>query len=40
MSLVMSFRLKNDGATYQRVMNAIFHDLIGHNMKIYIGDIM
>ena len=38
-SLVMSFGLKNDGATYQRAMNAIFHDMLGHHMKIYIDDI-
>ena len=39
-SLVMSFGLKNDGATYQRAMNAIFHDMLGHHMKIYIDDIV
>ncbi|CAN6542591.1 unnamed protein product [Malus baccata var. baccata] len=38
--LVMPFGLKNAGATYQRVMNAIFHDLIGHNMEVYIDDIV
>ncbi|CAN6557364.1 unnamed protein product [Malus baccata var. baccata] len=38
--LVMPFGLKNVGATYQRVMNAIFHDLIGHSMEVYIDDIM
>ncbi|KAB2625536.1 S2-RNase [Pyrus ussuriensis x Pyrus communis] len=31
--LVMPFRLKNIGATYQRAMNAIFHDLISHSME-------
>ncbi|KAM1063756.1 hypothetical protein ACFX2A_028485 [Malus domestica] len=38
--LVMPFELKNAGATYQRAMNAIFHDLIGHNMEVYINDIV
>ncbi|KAM1453263.1 hypothetical protein ACFXTO_002896 [Malus domestica] len=38
--LVMSFELKNAGTTYQRAMNAIFHDLIGYNMEVYIDDIM
>ncbi|CAN6688414.1 unnamed protein product [Malus baccata var. baccata] len=38
--LVMPFGLKNAGATYQRAMNAIFHDLIGQNMKVYIDDIV
>jgi len=34
--IVMSFGLKNVGATYQRVMNLIFHDLIGKFMQVYI----
>ncbi|CAN6586637.1 unnamed protein product [Malus baccata var. baccata] len=38
--LVKPFGLKNAGATYQRAMNAIFHDLIGHNMEVYIDDIV
>ena len=38
--LVMPFGLKNAGATYQRVMIAIFHDMLGHHMEIYIDDIM
>ncbi|CAN6687461.1 unnamed protein product [Malus baccata var. baccata] len=38
--LVMPFGLKNAGATYQRAMNDIFHDLIGHNMEVYIDDIV
>jgi hypothetical protein len=38
--LVMTFRLKNAGATYQRAMNYIFHDLIDKLVVIYIDDIM
>ncbi|CAN6678263.1 unnamed protein product [Malus baccata var. baccata] len=38
--LFMPFGLKNAGATYQRAMNAIFHDLIGQNMEVYIDDIV
>ena len=37
--LVMPFGLKNAGATYQRAMNAIFHDMLGHHTEIYIDDI-
>ena len=36
----MPFGLKNAGATYQRAMNAIFYDMLGHHMKIYIDDIV
>ncbi|XP_075507377.1 uncharacterized protein LOC142544201 [Primulina tabacum] len=38
--LVMPFGLKNAGATYQRAMNSIFHDMIGHHIKVYIDDIV
>jgi hypothetical protein len=38
--VVMTFRLKNAGATYQRAMNYIYHDLIGKLMEIYIDDIV
>jgi diaminopimelate decarboxylase len=34
----MTFGLKNAGATYQRAMNYIFHELIG--VEIYIGDVV
>ena len=36
----MPFGLKNVGATYQWAMNAIFHDMLGHHMEIYIDDIV
>ncbi|XP_051143938.1 uncharacterized protein LOC127260272 [Andrographis paniculata] len=32
---VIPFGLKNAGATYQRAMNTIFHDLIGQSMEQY-----
>jgi hypothetical protein len=32
----MTFGLKNAGATYQRAMNYIFHELIGKIVEIYI----
>jgi uncharacterized membrane protein YkvI len=38
--VVMTFGLKNVGATYQRAMNYIYHDLIGKLVKIYIDDIV
>ena len=38
--VVKPFGLKNVGATYQRVMNSIFHDMIGKYMKVYIDDIV
>ena len=36
----MPFGLKNAGATYQWAMNAIFHDILGHHMEVYIDDIV
>ena len=36
----MPFGLKNVGATYQRAMTVIFHDMLGHHMEIYIDDIV
>jgi hypothetical protein len=37
--VVMTFGLKNAGATYQRAMNLIFHDLLGIIVEVYIDDI-
>jgi hypothetical protein len=36
----MTFGLKNAGATYQRAMNLIFHDLLRVLMEVYIDDIV
>jgi len=36
---VMPFGLKNAGATYQRAMNAIFHEHIRKIVECYVEDI-
>jgi hypothetical protein len=36
----MTFGLKNAGATYQRAMNLIFHDLLGIILEVYIDDVV
>ncbi|CAL2270791.1 unnamed protein product [Prunus armeniaca] len=38
--VVMPFALKNAGATYQRAMNAIFHDMISRNLEVYIDNVV
>jgi hypothetical protein len=38
--VVMIFDLKNIGATCQRAMNLIFHDLLGIILEIYIDDVV
>jgi hypothetical protein len=38
--VVMTFNLKNAGATYQMTMNLIFHDLLGIILEIYIDDVV
>jgi ribonuclease HI len=37
---VMPFWLKNAGATYQRLMNRMFHDQIGRNVEVYVDDML
>ena len=37
---VMSFGLKNIGTTYQRLMDYIFHDMIGRNIEVNVNDIV
>ena len=37
---MMPFGLKNAGATYQREMTAIFHDLIHKTLEDYVDDIL
>ena len=38
--VVMPFGLKNAGATYQRAMMAIFHDMMHDCMEVYVDDIL
>ena len=38
--IMMPFGLKNAGATYQRTMIAIFHDMMHREIKDYIDDIV
>ncbi|KAL2228098.1 UNVERIFIED_CONTAM: Retrovirus-related Pol polyprotein from transposon opus [Sesamum indicum] len=37
---VMSFGLKNAGATYQRLVNRMFKDHIGSTMEVYVDDML
>ena len=36
----MPFRLKNAGATYQRAMTAIFHNMMHQELEDYVDDIV
>jgi hypothetical protein len=38
--VVMTFCLKIAGATYQRAMKLIFHDLLGVLMEVYIDNVV
>ena len=37
---VMPFGLKNAGATYQRAIIALFHDMMHREVEVYVDDIM
>ncbi|XP_008232131.1 PREDICTED: uncharacterized protein LOC103331291 [Prunus mume] len=37
---VMLFRLKNAGATYQKAMTAVFHDMMGKEVEDYVDDLV
>ena len=37
---VMPFELKNAGATYQRAMTALFHDLLHQVVEVYVDDMI
>ena len=36
----MLFGLKNTGATYQRAMVDLFHDMIHHEIEVYVDDMI
>jgi hypothetical protein len=38
--VVMTFCLRNAGATYHWAMNLIFHDLLGIILEVYIDDVI
>ena len=37
---MMSFSLKNAGATYQRLMNKMFAHQIGRNVQVYVDNML
>ena len=37
---VMPFGLKNVGVTYQRTIIALFHDMIHHEIEVYVDDMI
>lgn len=37
---VMSFGLKNVGATYQKAMTALIHDMVHKEMEVYLDNMI
>ena len=37
---IMPFELKNIGATYQRAMVTLFHDMMHKEIKVYVDDVI
>ena len=37
---VMYFGLKNAGTSYQQAMVALFHDMIHHEIEVYVDDMI
>lgn len=37
---VMPFGLKNEGTTYQRLVNHMFSNQIGRNIEVYMDDML
>ena len=37
---VMSFGLKNVGATYQRVTTTLFHDMMHQDVEVYVDNMI
>ena len=37
---MMSFDLKNAGATYMRAMTTILHDMIHKEIEVYVDDVI
>jgi len=38
--MVMPFGLKSAGATFQRMVNKVFKDLIGDTIEVYVDDML
>ena len=38
--IVISFGLKNAGATYQRMAIALLHDMMQNEVKVYVDDMI